>query len=344
MDTGLVLQLRAFLGPLEADLGRLAAGLARLAEEHRDTAMVGRTWLQQALPTTFGLKAAGWLDAVGRHRQRLAELRPRLLVVQLGGAAGTLASLGGRGLEVAEALAGELGLAAPALPWHGARDRVAELAALARAARRHARQDGARLVAHDADRGRRGAGAGGRGPGRLLDHAAQAQPGRRRRGAGRRGPGARAGRHHAVGDGAGARARPGRLARRVGDAARAGRAGRGRAAPGGGGRGGPGGRPRADAGEPRADARARSWPRRCRWRWARSSAGSRRTGWSSGPPSARWRRGGSWAPSWPRTATVTGALAPGELERLLDPSTYLGVAAAFVDRALAAARDSRGEA
>ena len=129
MDTGLVLQLRAFLGPLEADLGRLAAGLARLAEEHRDTAMVGRTWLQQALPTTFGLKAAGWLDAVGRHRQRLAELRPRLLVVQLGGAAGTLASLGGRGLEVADALAGELGLAAPALPWHGARDRVAELAA-----------------------------------------------------------------------------------------------------------------------------------------------------------------------------------------------------------------------
>src|SRR3954470_13768590 len=88
MDTGLVLQLRAFLGPLEADLGRLAVALARLAEEHRDTTMVGRTWLQQALPITLGLKAAGWLDAVGRHRERLAELRPRLLVVQLGGAGG----------------------------------------------------------------------------------------------------------------------------------------------------------------------------------------------------------------------------------------------------------------
>src|SRR4051812_4725103 len=132
MDTGLVLQLRAFLGPLKADLGRLAAGLARLAEEHRDTAMVGRTWLQQALPTTLGLKAAGWLDAVGRHRERLLELKPRLLVVQLGGAAGTLASLGGRGLEVAHALAGELGLAPPAPPPPGARDPGAGLGGRAR--------------------------------------------------------------------------------------------------------------------------------------------------------------------------------------------------------------------
>ncbi len=90
--------------------------------------MVGRTWLQQALPTTLGLKAAGWLDAVLRHRARMAELKPRLLVIQLGGAAGTLASLGDRGIEVAEAMASELDLACPALPWHGTRDRVAELA------------------------------------------------------------------------------------------------------------------------------------------------------------------------------------------------------------------------
>jgi 3-carboxy-cis,cis-muconate cycloisomerase len=128
MDTGLVLQLRAFLGPLGADLARLATALARLAEMHGRTAMVGRTWLQHALPVTFGLKAAGWLDAIQRHRQRLGELEPRLLVVQLGGAAGTLASLGDRGIEVTDALAAELDLGAPALPWHGARDRVAELA------------------------------------------------------------------------------------------------------------------------------------------------------------------------------------------------------------------------
>ena len=248
MDTGLVLQLRAFLGPLEADLGRLAAGLARLAEEHRDTAMVGRTWLQQALPTTFGLKAAGWLDAVGRHRQRLAELRPRLLVVQLGGAAGTLASLGGRGLEVAEALAGELGLAAPALPWHGARDRVAELAAwlgllvgtLGKVAR-----DWSLLTQTEVGEVLEPAGEG-RGGSSTMPH--KRNPVAAAVGAGRRRPGARAGRHHALGDGAGARARPGRLARRVGDAARAGRAGGRCAAPDGGDRGGPGGRPRRGCG------------------------------------------------------------------------------------------------
>jgi len=129
MDTGLVLQLRAYLGLLEPALARLAVALARLAETHRATPMVGRTWMQHALPITFGLKAAGWLDAVQRHRQRLRELEPRLLVVQLGGAAGTLASLGDAGLAVTEALGAELELAVPDLPWHGARDRVAELAA-----------------------------------------------------------------------------------------------------------------------------------------------------------------------------------------------------------------------
>ncbi|MGG2362417.1 lyase family protein, partial [Salmonella enterica] len=86
----------------------------------------GRTWLQQALPTTLGRKAAGWLDAVTRQRARLGELRPRLMVVQFGGAAGTLAALGGHGMDVAAALAAELHLAAPALPWHADRDRVVE--------------------------------------------------------------------------------------------------------------------------------------------------------------------------------------------------------------------------
>jgi 3-carboxy-cis,cis-muconate cycloisomerase len=128
MDTGLVLQLRDFLGTFEAALTRLAAALAQLAQDHRRTPMVGRTWMQHALPVTLGLKAAGWLDAVERHRQRLAELRPRLLVVQLGGAAGTLASLHEAGLDVLQALGAELDLAVPVLPWHGARDRVVELA------------------------------------------------------------------------------------------------------------------------------------------------------------------------------------------------------------------------
>ena len=126
MDTGLVLQLRVALIMIEADLARLSVALADLALKYRATPMVGRTWMQHALPITFGLKAAGWLDAVERHRDRLAELKPRLLVLQFGGAAGTLAALGDRGLQVAEALAAELGLSLPAAPWHGARDRVTE--------------------------------------------------------------------------------------------------------------------------------------------------------------------------------------------------------------------------
>ncbi|MEK9968622.1 MAG: 3-carboxy-cis,cis-muconate cycloisomerase, partial [Ferrovibrio sp.] len=126
MDTGLVLQLRAALALIEADLAKLSASLAALAQKHRQTPMVGRTWLQHALPITFGLKAAGWLDTVERHRAHMAEIRPRLLVLQFGGAAGTLAALGDKGLVVAQALAEELKLGLPSTPWHGARDRVAE--------------------------------------------------------------------------------------------------------------------------------------------------------------------------------------------------------------------------
>lgn len=126
MDTGLVLQLRVAIEYLQGDLARLAEALALLARDHRRTALAGRTWLQQALPTTLGRKAAGWLDAVTRQRARLGELRPRLMVVQFGGAAGTLAALGGHGMDVAAALAAELHLAAPALPWHAERDRVVE--------------------------------------------------------------------------------------------------------------------------------------------------------------------------------------------------------------------------
>ncbi|MCL4766622.1 MAG: 3-carboxy-cis,cis-muconate cycloisomerase [Hyphomicrobiaceae bacterium] len=126
MDTASVLQIRAALDIVAADLKRIEETLAALARKHRLTVMAARTHLQHALPTTFGHKAAVWLSIVRRHRQRLDELRPRVLVVQLSGAAGTLASLGTRGLEVQEALAAELGLAAPAITWHAARDGFAE--------------------------------------------------------------------------------------------------------------------------------------------------------------------------------------------------------------------------
>ncbi|MEI8145503.1 MAG: 3-carboxy-cis,cis-muconate cycloisomerase [Alphaproteobacteria bacterium] len=129
MDTGAVLQWRAVLDLVAADLDRAIAASARLAATHRDTAMAGRTWLQQALPLTYGLKVAGTCDALLRHRERLMEARPRVLALQFGGAVGTLASLGPKGPAVAEALAIELGLA-PAAPWHGQRDRVFEIASL----------------------------------------------------------------------------------------------------------------------------------------------------------------------------------------------------------------------
>jgi 3-carboxy-cis,cis-muconate cycloisomerase len=128
MDTALVLQIRAALSVIENKLLRLIKNLARLADQHRSTLMAGRTHSQQALPIPFGLKVAGWLAPLLRHRQRLAEIKPRLLVVQLGGAAGTLASLGQVGINVQAALAAELNLSLPLMPWHTQRDNLAELA------------------------------------------------------------------------------------------------------------------------------------------------------------------------------------------------------------------------
>ena len=128
VDTALVLQLREVLDRLDDRLAALATALARLADAHRATVAPARTRFQQAVPTTFGLKAAGWLAPLPRHRQRLAELRPRLLLVQLGGAAGNLAALGGQGVAVMEALAAELQLGCPAMPWHAQRDGPAECA------------------------------------------------------------------------------------------------------------------------------------------------------------------------------------------------------------------------
>ncbi|HEY7123638.1 MAG TPA: 3-carboxy-cis,cis-muconate cycloisomerase [Ktedonobacterales bacterium] len=129
IDTALMLQMRDGLDQLVEGLLGVCAGCAALAEQHRQTLMAGRTLLQQALPITFGLKAARWLALAARQVEMLREDRKRLLAVQLGGAAGSLAFLGDKGLQVAALLAEELGLAAPALPWHTERDRVARIAA-----------------------------------------------------------------------------------------------------------------------------------------------------------------------------------------------------------------------
>ena len=130
MDTGLVLQLRQALDLIESDLAQLADSLAAQAQRHAATPMAGRTWLQHATPVTLGMKVAGWLGAVTRSRQRLRELKPRLLVLQFGGASGTLAALGEQALPIAQALAEELQLTLPEQPWHTQRDRVVEFGAV----------------------------------------------------------------------------------------------------------------------------------------------------------------------------------------------------------------------
>ena len=128
LDTAAVLVARRAGALIDVDLLRLADGCASLADRHRATVMTGRTLLQPAVPVTFGMKAAGWLAAVIDAREALASALDGL-PVQLGGAAGTLASLGPQGPEVLSAFAGELGLPEPVMPWHAARERMAALAA-----------------------------------------------------------------------------------------------------------------------------------------------------------------------------------------------------------------------
>jgi 3-carboxy-cis,cis-muconate cycloisomerase len=135
VDTAAMLLARRAIDVILADLARAADAAAGLAREHRSTIMIGRTLLQQAVPVTFGLTAAGWMTAVDEAREGLASVSSGRLAVQFGGAAGTLASLGDRGRQVAALLAGELGLALPVLPWHTDRLRIIDLgAALARTA------------------------------------------------------------------------------------------------------------------------------------------------------------------------------------------------------------------
>jgi 3-carboxy-cis,cis-muconate cycloisomerase len=126
IDTGLVLQLSDALAIIERELDLLIEALAGQARVYKDTPMAGRTHGQHAVPVTLGYKFAVILAEFHRHRQRLAEMRPRLLVGQLGGAAGTLASLGEHAGPVREAMLADLGLGVPQIAWHTARDGFAE--------------------------------------------------------------------------------------------------------------------------------------------------------------------------------------------------------------------------
>jgi 3-carboxy-cis,cis-muconate cycloisomerase len=130
IDTATILSLRAGIDALLADLDRAIKGFAALARKHRHTAVVGRTWLQHALPIPFGLKLAEYAAALHRSKLRVTRLREGTLALQFGGAAGTLAALGDKGLAVSDALARELGLRLPEAPWHTHRDRVAEAASV----------------------------------------------------------------------------------------------------------------------------------------------------------------------------------------------------------------------
>jgi 3-carboxy-cis,cis-muconate cycloisomerase len=130
MDMATVLQVRDAIVLIEMDLVAINAALAGLSAKHRDTVMAGRTHLQHALPITFGHKTAIWLSMIRRHRERLEQVKPRVLVGQFAGAAGTLASLGKDGMAVHDALMADLGLSAPSITWHVARDNLAEVVGL----------------------------------------------------------------------------------------------------------------------------------------------------------------------------------------------------------------------
>lgn len=127
IDTGVVLQLRNAVPPIVDDIARAAEAAADHARRHAATPMAGRTWLQQATPVTFGLKAAGWVDALDRVRGGVRSALNAALVLQFGGASGTLAALGNRGTLVAARMAAALRLQTPAIPWHAHRDRLAAL-------------------------------------------------------------------------------------------------------------------------------------------------------------------------------------------------------------------------
>ena len=128
LDTALVLTLRDFASALDDQIGRLIAILISLTEQHRSTLLAGRTWMQQGPPVSFGLKTAQWLAAMLRHRRRIAAAGRNIAILQFGGAVGTLASLGAYGSRVAKELASRLHLACPDIPWHSQRDTLVDFA------------------------------------------------------------------------------------------------------------------------------------------------------------------------------------------------------------------------
>jgi 3-carboxy-cis,cis-muconate cycloisomerase len=130
MDTALILQIRDAMVLIDAGLADVTRTLCGLAVAYRDTAMPGRTHGQQALPMTFGFKVAGWLAECVRHADRLKNCRPRLLVGQFGGAAGTLAGIAQHGFDVKMRLMAELGLNDPLIAWHASRDNIVEFCAV----------------------------------------------------------------------------------------------------------------------------------------------------------------------------------------------------------------------
>ena len=127
IDTGTMLQIRSALDEIDRDYAQIVENLKTLARRHRDTTMVGRSHGQHALPITFGYKVAIWADEMERNIERVAQMKVRLLVGQFSGAVGTLAALGDQGIAVQEALFADLGLGTPKIAWHVARDRISEL-------------------------------------------------------------------------------------------------------------------------------------------------------------------------------------------------------------------------
>lgn len=126
-DTATVLQIRSALALVEQDLKAIMQSLAELAKKYRDTPMIGRSNIQQAVPMTFGYKVAVWLAGLQRQAERLTQMKPRVLIGEFGGAVGTLASLGEHGLPVQQGMMQELGLAQPSIAWHTVRDTIAEV-------------------------------------------------------------------------------------------------------------------------------------------------------------------------------------------------------------------------
>ncbi len=170
------MQIRESLDLIESDINAISDSLAALAKKYRDTPMAGRSNLQQAVPITFGYKCATYLAAFERHKQRLKQLRERVLVFEFGGAAGTL-------VLARQGRAAHPGRTRQGIEPRPARDRLAHRARphrrgrlLPRPRHRHLRQDRVRREAPDADRGRGGLRAVPRGPRLVLDHAAEAQP------------------------------------------------------------------------------------------------------------------------------------------------------------------------